>query len=126
MLPCNSTTSRRTSAQRCQSSNHKQPSPGSRQSHIESPTISEETEGTSSIVPHRREQHDIFLSAFKAIHSFDFDLSELLGTVRAQSVTEAFSVIRVHIEQVVQQGNLGYVWGDDSNIVAAQILGIKC
>jgi hypothetical protein len=31
-------------------------------------------------------------------------------------------LVRVHVEQIVQQRNLRCVWGDDANIVAAQIL----
>jgi hypothetical protein len=121
VLPCNGSTSRRTSTQSRQSSNNEQPSPGPRQSHVQTAAVGEKAEGTGSIVPHCGKQHDFLLPAFEPVHRFDFDLGELLGSV-AQSITEAVSVIRVHVQQIIQQRNLRYVRGNDANVFAAEVL----
>jgi hypothetical protein len=98
MLPCHGSSSRRTSTQGRQPSNHEQPSPGSRQSHIESTTIGEKAQGTSSIIPYRRKQDNLLLPAFEPVHSFDFDLGKLPGPAGTQDLTKAVSVIRVDVE----------------------------
>jgi hypothetical protein len=121
MLPCNGSTSRRTSTQCRQSSDNEQPSPGPRQSHVQTAAVGEKAEGTGSIVPHCGKQHDFLLPAFEPVHGLDFDLGELLGSV-AQSVTETVSVIRVDVKQIIQQRNLRYVWGYDANVFAAEVL----
>jgi hypothetical protein len=124
MLPCPGTSSRRTSAQGRQSSDHEQPSPGSRQPHIEPTAIGEKAQGTGSIIPYGRKQDNLLLPAFEPIHSFDFDLGELPGAAGTQNFTKAVSVIRVDIEQIVQERNLRYIRRYDANVLAAEVLGM--
>jgi hypothetical protein len=124
MLPCCGTSSRRTSTQSRQSSNHEQPSPSSRETHIEPTAIGEKAQGAGSIIPYCRKQHNLLLPAFEPIHSFDFDLGELPGAAGTKGFTKAVSLVRVNVEQIVQKRNLRYIRRYDANVLAAEVLGM--